>query len=69
MLESDEPVGLDKDDEDLPQALRSPSPEGMKAGDMIPTGLSNPDKSSDEVEIIDDSELQQFASALQDAQQ
>ena len=68
-LESDELVGLDRGDEDLPQALRSPSPGGMEAGDMIPDGLSDPDKSSDEVEITNDFELQRFASALQDAQQ
>ena len=68
-LESDELVGLDWGDEDLHQALRSPSPGGMEAGDMIPDGLSNPDESSDEVEITDDSKLQWFASALQDAQQ
>ena len=68
-LESDELVGLDRGDEDLPQALRSPSPGGMEAGDMIPDGLSDPDESSDEVEITNDFELQRFASALQDAQQ
>ena len=68
-LESDELVGLDWGDEDLHQALRSPSPGGMEAGDMIPDGLSNPDESSDEVEITDDSKLPRFASALQDAQQ
>jgi hypothetical protein len=39
-LESDELVGLDWGDEDLHQALRSPSPGGMEAGDMIPDGLS-----------------------------
>ena len=41
----------------------------MEAGDMIPDGLSDPDESSDEVEITNDFELQRFASALQDAQQ
>ena len=57
-LESDKPVGLNEDDEDLPQALGGPSPGGLEAGDMIPNGLSNPDKSFNEVEIVDDSELQ-----------
>ena len=57
-LESDEPVRLNKDDDYLPQALGGPSPEGLEAGDMIPKGLSNPDKSFNEVEVVDDSELQ-----------
>ena len=60
---------MDRGDEDLPQALRSPSPGGMEAGDMIPDGLADPDESSDEIEITNDFELQRFASALQDAQQ
>ena len=40
----------------------------MNAGTPLPDGLSDPDESPDEAEIVDDSDLQRFAMALREAQ-
>jgi hypothetical protein len=56
--------------EDLPEILNleGPNPLVLDAGSGIFDGLSDPDKSLDDAEIVDASDLQQFASALQEAQ-
>jgi hypothetical protein len=56
--------------EDLPEILNSegPNPLVLDAGSGIFNGLSDPDKSPDDAVIVDASDLQQFASALQEAQ-
>jgi hypothetical protein len=50
------------------EALEGPS-LGLDVGTVIPDGLSDPDESSDDTDhIVDVSDLQRFASALQEAQ-
>jgi hypothetical protein len=50
------------------EALEGPS-LGLDVGTVIPDGLSDPDESSDDADhIVDVSDLQRFASALQEAQ-
>ena len=39
-------------------------PGALNAGTPIPDGLSDPDESPDEAEIVDDSDLQRYAMAL-----
>ncbi|KAN0139942.1 hypothetical protein V8E53_002247 [Lactarius tabidus] len=56
--------------EDLPEILNleGPNPLVLDTGSGIFDGLSDPDKSPDDAKIVDASDLQQFASALQEAQ-
>jgi hypothetical protein len=56
--------------EDLPEILNleGPNPLVLDAGSGIFDGLSDPDESPDDAKIVDASDLQQFASALQEAQ-
>ena len=69
----DEPVAVNNKNENSPkEPFNGPSPDNLDMGTAIPDGLSNelsdPDNLSEDDEVVLISDLQQFSSALQEAQ-
>ena len=64
-MQIDEHEPMDTNEDGSPEHFFEFSgPGALNAGTPIPDGLSDPDESPHEAEIMDDSNLQQFAMAM-----